>query len=816
MLALEVRRFFRSARLLTVSGIIVLGIGIGASSLTLSLLLGASSLAPSGMLRLGYCSLAEETGSGGSVPISWQDLLRLRNAFGGLAQLSAYSRPIETALNINGTSRTFTVAAISSNFFSFVEPPSAGRVINATEEQTSSLHSIVLSEQSAVSLFGSPSNAIGHSLTLNGLPFEVTGVASRAFQGAFGENPDAFVAAHDVVPLLVAVTQSYEGSDEAWKVVAGFYVIAGSSHLSSSALSSNLTQAIRSLNRENGELVHSSPGVTSDPLRDERARKWLRLGLLLSLALTLASGLNYSLLLLARLPRYLNEVHLKSALGATLPVLLLETVSGPAVMMCMSILLGGAICFLGLRMSSGALTSYGGLASSSWHMFPLAFALQIPFALCLTALIAALPVAVVARADRKLRSGINVTMGRREELMIQLPVVAQIALCGCVWILAGMVISASTSALRAPLGYNPANLKLFKIGLRGKYVRVVSDGNNSFPSYASAQGLLSSVASFPGVRHAALTSDSPFGTRGYTVQLQISGHGVSNLRRAYEIHISPGYFDTMGTRILLGRPLTWHGTKNTVMDIVISEALSHELWQGKNPIGQPVNIVYPSFGGVNSFSYPATVVGVAENARFAGVSEASDPVYYSSIASSGATVTGYLLVDGTVPLSDLEKVISNQLPAYIPEWKLTASSNVLDDLSNALRPEKRRLYAAVGGVLLMGSLTYIGLFGTLTYYVHTKRRDLAIRICLGASPLAIRTMILRRAAMAGFAAILLSAIAWPLLARLSANEYLGSIAWSTGRAMSIALASVAMSICVSLIPARTATHISPSSALKEL
>lgn len=117
--------------------------------------------------------------------------------------------------------------------------------------------------------------------------------------------------------------------------------------------------------------------------------------------------------------------------------------------------------------------------------------------------------------------------------------------------------------------------------------------------------------------------------------------------------------------------------------------------------------------------------------------------------------------------------------------------------------------------LLMALVAYVGLYGALVYYVNTRRRELAVRICLGAMPATIRKIVLARAARCAFLAIALSAPLWPVLVHLSSSEYLGRVSWSTTRAVLLALACVAVAIFISLIPATAATSISPAEELKE-
>jgi ABC-type antimicrobial peptide transport system permease subunit len=103
----------------------------------------------------------------------------------------------------------------------------------------------------------------------------------------------------------------------------------------------------------------------------------------------------------------------------------------------------------------------------------------------------------------------------------------------------------------------------------------------------------------------------------------------------------------------------------------------------------------------------------------------------------------------------------------------------------------------------------------MAYYVNTRRRELVVRVCLGALPGTIRGIVLVRAARCALLAIALSAPLWPLLAHLSSIDYLGRVSWSAPRAILLALACVVVAIVISLVPARAATSISPAEELKE-
>ncbi len=813
MVMIEIRRFFRSAKVLTVAGVVILAIGVGASALALSLLFASSSLVAAGMRHIGYATVAEETGDGGYTPTSWRKFEKLRDSFGEQTFFAAYSTPIDVKAVLDGRSHSLKVAAISDGFFSnFTEPLVAGRSFTSFEAELPAQHRIILGYLTANSLFGAPSRALGQYIALNGTSFEIIGVAPPQFAGALGDSTDAWVSAQSIIPLLMQVPQEVQARADAWKDISSFYVLAASSHISSNELSKRLDEFLKRRSKEDLAL-HSAQGVTRDPLRDEKMRRWLRLGAFLSCALTVLTSLNYSLLLLARVPRYIDEVRLKRALGANVKGLLVDLSIGPAMMMLVSLIGSGIVYFIGFRAAYSIPSVFGNMVHGSWQTNFLAFAIQIPFVFALTVLVALLPIVGVFKDIGAPRSGHSTTL--RGGLLLQIPVIVQIALCGCIWVLSGMVLSSSWAAIHTRLGYFPNHLKVVYLEPRNQTQTFTSDGKSSFPSYAAITQILEKAKEIPGVQSAAFASDAPLEPEGYTVQLQRPDSLSEKPRNAYEMRVSPSYFKTIGSHIVRGRTVAWHGALSADNEIVISGVLARELWPGEDPVDQRVNIMYPSFAGWNSFTYPARVVGVIEDIHLSGPSSTPDPAFFSSITSPVFTVTSCLIVNGTVPLNDLQSAINTMVSMTIPDLKVSGSTDVWESLQTSIRPDKERIYCSLFSALIMGFLAYIGLYGALRYHVQARNREIAIRICLGASPWDIRKIVLWRAAWSATLAAVSSVIFWPFLAHISFHNYLGDLSWSTSRSALILLGCVVASLCVSLLPAKAAVSVSPSAVLKE-
>jgi predicted permease len=819
MIRREARRFLKSSPLLSLTGVAVLALGIGASVLALALLLAFSSLAYPGMRALGYATIAEETEGGGSGQITWKRLTDIRTSSREDAGVAAYSSLISTTLQINASSRPLKVAAISTGFFSAFTPPlTAGRDFSWVEEDQAGTHVIIVSHSLATELFKSPENALGRFVILNGLPYQIVGVAPHGFRGMFGDRAEAWVPANCVIPLALPVPPEFARllKPDAWATVAIFYGVAGSDRVSSTKLVTVLSRSLP-LHAIGEVPLHVSQGLTADPVRDAKLRKWLRLGLLLALFFTIVSILNYSLLLLARTPRYVEEVRLKKALGAGSGRVMIELMIGPAAMVGVGLL---ASCFFwvgGLELISRISAFYEQLLRGSLHAAFLAFGVQVLLACGLTLAIALIPALGFLRDDGAPRMGHASTATRRTGFLLQVPVTLQIASCIGMWILAGMIVSSVTSLMRENLGYDAGHLTVVSIGPLNGMITFSTPAHGTFPPLSAIESLIEQVTAIPGVRSVSFADSVPFGSPMGTLEIQRMDSASATPRTVAYGSGSPGYFRTMGSKLLRGRDFSWNdlaaSEKEAVIEVVINEALAKELWPNANPVGRSVRLIHPSFAGIASLSSAAMIVGVVEDMHFSGFTGYPEPTVFSPLA--GGYVTSYLVVNGTESIRSLQEVASRQVAAQMPGMGVLSTYSVGDQARASLWPEKKRAYFALGVAVGMALVACIGLYGALSYYVGTRRRELGVRICLGASPWAIRKIILKRAAWCAVSAVMLSVPTWPMLARLSSSEYLGRVSWSTGHAVFISLACISVSVLISLVPAAAGARVSPAEVLKE-
>jgi predicted permease len=810
MIMRESRRFLRSSPLLSLSGTVVLALGIGVSSLALALILAFSSLTYSGMRSAGYATIAEETQGGGSVQVSWRRLDELRAPLGQDTTLATYSKPISTTLEAGSISRKVDVSAISSGFFSvFTTHLSAGRDFRYDEESHTGKHVVILGSTLTVTLFESPANALGKTILLNGIPFEVVGVASSGFHGMFGDNVDAWVPSNCVIPLKFNMSLDQQSNPDAWKEIALFYGVVASDRLSSLALTATLSNLLP-LRATDRAPLHVSQGLTADPIRDMKVRKWLRLGLLLAFIFTLVSSLNYCMLLLARAARSEEEVRLKKALGASGRQLVTELMIGPAAMVAAAIAVACLLCAGGMMAIAHVSPFYEQLVRGFWYVALVAIEIQLLLAGSLTLIVALIPAIGCLRADTAPRMGY--TTSRRTGFLLQIPVTLQIFFCVGSWILAGMIVASFLALMRVPLGYDPSHLFVVRFVMASSSMNVTS--SHSTPEAAALESFADQLAAIPGVQSAGYSDGIPFVDPGQTLEIQRLDRASTVPRTIRETGASPNYFKTMGIRILQGEGFSPHGIG--VEEIMVNQTLATELWPDENPTNQSVRLIQPAYAGMPTFANVARVVGVVEDLRLAGYAETPEPSIITSIhGASFIDMTPAFVVNGTVSAKTLQEVASRQGASYLPEYRVDSVDNVSEEVKASLSKDRQRTWCALAGAAIMAVVAYIGLFGALAYYVNTRRRELAVRVCLGALPWAIRKIVLMRAAGCAVAGLLLSLPLWPVLAHLSANDYLGRVSWSTGRAALTATVCVLVSVCVSLLPASSAVSVSPSEVLKE-
>ena len=533
-------RFLRRNWLLSLSAVAVLAAGMAASAMAIALFVLFSEPIAPGTKPGNFATIAEETHGGPLRPISWMSFVQLQRALGanGLA-VSAYSAPTSVPL-ADEHQQYAHVSAVSGGFFErLVDRFSAGSAQRSGEGRCSSQEPLVISAALAKKLFGGPSKAIDKILHLQGATFRVSGVAPHSFRGLFDSQADAWIPAQCVgriflntggeSPAMAASAIGLPASSELWKDYPVFYAIAASrAGTNTNSLLRESDAVLRSANLPTSPMSVNA-GLTADPERDRRMRKWSSLGTFLATCLTLASSLNFTGLLLARVPKQMAEVCLKKAIGAGSGRLFMELCAGPLLVVLLAFLSAAALFALSWVALARCWGTLANVFSLSSNRLAEILGWDLSIAVVIVLIIAVMPVLRVLKESGAPRMSYGATGARRTTFMLQAVVAAQVGFCIAVLVVAAMVINASHQILRTDLGFQPQHRQVFAISqLEGQQVSLSYRNDGPFPLVNAANQVRERLAAAVGVRSVALALRAPLDSSDMSLNIRAAGSAATS------------------------------------------------------------------------------------------------------------------------------------------------------------------------------------------------------------------------------------------------------------------------------------------------
>jgi putative ABC transport system permease protein len=436
-----------------------------------------------------------------------------------------------------------------------------------------------------------------------------------------------------------------------------------------------------------------------------------------------------------------------------------------------------------------------------WRVFCIAGLL----ALATMLLLALVPLLQVARPQLvpALRSASSQrTSGRT-------PVVRRIA----VWLQIGVsfALLVSTGALVQSF----LNTRTQSIGITRDQVLVLFTQD---PDPAMRDDILAKFRALPGVQHAAYAIRSPLmpSEGGMAAQVLLPNH--PELHDPVEIKynaVSPDYLSLIGTRILRGRGFAPADNLNGPAAIIVSQAMAQKYWPSQDPIGKTVRL--PGFNngapGSTSADLEARIIGVAENAPINDVGEISEPYMYIPFRFSQEGEVTFVVQTSRNAMSmaqEAREVLIHTNPLLDPMFDTSLPELIRS--STGSYQMMAELVTALGVIGLF--LTIIGLYGFLAFTVAQRRREIGIRMALGASRQGTALLVLRdtaKIALIGFAiGLLLAAVA----TRLETSMLFGVHALNPVSLVAACALLIAASLGAAWLPARRAASVEPMQALR--
>ena len=382
-------------------------------------------------------------------------------------------------------------------------------------------------------------------------------------------------------------------------------------------------------------------------------------------------------------------------------------------------------------------------------------------------------------------------------------IVLQVALSVVLVVGAGLFLRTFSSLMTVPLGFEPERVLMAAVNAADARVP---------PSQRLLmfQRVRDAVRSVPGVADAAFSFLTP--VSGPILLRPIEGRAISERERMSSVNlVSPGWFRTLGTRIVAGREFVDTDRAGTSPVVVVNEAFVRKFLNSSNPLGQVVRmgIVGPNPGA-------AEVVGVAEDAVYSSLREPAPPTVYFPLAQlqsvPPASLTLTVRSEAASPLQ-MTRSIAAAIGTIDPEAALTFRP--LTEQINASLAQERilaLLSGFFGGFAVL--LASLGLFGVTAYSVSRRRREIGIRMALGAAPGSVIRLVLGPVCLVIAAGVVIGAAASMWTTQLTASLLFGL---EPRDPVTLALAIAILSgagLLAALPPAWDASQVDPSVALR--
>lgn len=318
--------------------------------------------------------------------------------------------------------------------------------------------------------------------------------------------------------------------------------------------------------------------------------------------------------------------------------------------------------------------------------------------------------------------------------------------------------------------------------------------------------MLERIRPLPGVQSVALARVRPFSYTVYSsAPLEIEGYQPPrNEQVAADYNqVGEGYFATIGIPIIAGREFTRNDDENAPAVAIVNETMAAKYWLGKNAIGQRLKVKDKWM----------EVVGVAKNAKYERMLEASKPFFYVPVRQNFFVQNGFIIRTDQSAFAIMNS-LAGELHALDPNLAPVDTITLQEQVDRMSYPQRLAvaLLAIFGGMALF--LASIGLYAVMSYSVSQSTREFGMRMALGADTRDLLRLVFSRGLQLTAAGIVIGGMAALILTRLMGN-LLYEVSPHDPLAFGLAFVVITIfSLAACLLPAWRATRIDPALALR--
>ena len=838
----DVRFSFRQLRKVpafTITAILTLALGIGANAAIFTLvnavLMRNLPVAdPATLVRLGNtddcCVNSGGYPDNDSYSLfstnTWQQLRKNLPEFQDLAAVeSGFSyRPVTVRRNgSQEAARSVMGEFVSGNYFrTFGLRPGAGRLFADSDDTPGAPMVAVLSYQNWHDNYGSDPSVVGSSFWINTKPVLIVGVAPQGFYGdRLTATPPDYYMPIQSMGVIVGVDYVKDPRVQ-WLYMIG-RVRPG---IALAPLQSKINGLFR-------QIVAADPAYAGDKGRaalarahivltpagagiqtlQEQYRSNLHMLMWIAALVLLIACANIANLLLVRGMNRKAEMSVRVALGAARRRIIRQLLTESILLAGLSGLAGLVIAWLGSR--ALLLMAFPGEQNVPIDASPSLPVLLFACGVCIVTgiLFGIAPAWIAARTQPAdaLRSTSRTTTAKAPLLQRSL-VVLQAAISLVLLIGAGL-FAQSLSKLQG------SDLKL---DARNRYIiHINPQAAGYLPSKLGPlyQEFHDRFHAIPGVVHVAWASYTPMEDNNWGSGFKVEGQ-LNKTFGASHVRVSPEYFDSVGTRVLLGRAFTRQDSPTSPLVVVVNQTfVKDEFPAGTNPIGKRIGFADPK----DPLQFQ--IVGVVDDTTYTAVRWKDHRMAFFPMLQRGgidngpidtdtSLYAGAIVVETERAMPEMETIARQTLTSINPNLAIVKFQTFQQQIADRFTDERMiaRLTQLFGGLALL--LATIGLYGVTAYTVARQTSEIGIRMALGARRLGVVTMVLR-AAIIQIALGLAIGIPAAYFCVRYVESQLYEIKGVNPVILGLAILTLVLAAAVAgLIPARRAASIDPAEVLR--
>lgn len=715
-----------------------------------------------------------------------------------------------------GVAERLTAMQVTPSFFRVLRAtPLRGRLFTGEEAEPGHERKVILSYGLWQRLFGGQDAGVGRDLRIDGTPYTVIGIMPQGWH---------FIDPEVQLWTPVAYTPEQRADDQRhsnnWQQMA---------RLKPGATIEQAQAQIDAVNAKNMDLTpqlkealinagfHTRVLNLHDDLVEGNRRTLYLLwgGVLLVLAI---GCVNVTNLVSVRASVRLRELATRYALGAGLGRLSRQIVTETVVLAAV----GGAV---GVALGRWMLTAAPWLGldrlprGGEVALDPVAMLFAFALILAVGLIVGVLPVLALGRANLGLvvrEEGRSGTASRGARAVRRVLVAGQVAFALVLLVGAGALLASFQRILAVDPGFDPNQTVTGAVALPA----------STYPDQslrATMARILERVRAIPGVEAAGLTTGLPMSGDHSDSVILAEGYQMApgeSLISPVQSRVSDGYFEAMKIRLVRGRYFDARDHERAPRAIIIDERLANKFWPGQDPIGR--HMWQPTSAETLMKPPPVeewfTVVGVVGEVRDAGLVDRPEfrrvGAYYFPLSQSSVRSASLVVRTAQEPAS-VTASIRRALAEVDPELPFFNVRTMNERIDRSLVDRRTPMILALGFAAVALLLSAIGLYGALAYQVSERRREIGVRLALGASTSTIFGMVVSEGAL-----IVAAGAVFGLIGTFGLRGLLQSQLYETGAmdpaivaAVSGVLLVVALAAC--LVPAGRAAATDPVVALGE-